>query len=188
MIWWVVDHINLVILLLVAAAVVLVAAWWSTRKQPLLIALAAVGALIVAAWVLAQVVVTDRMRLTATVQEMAQAVQERNLDRLFGKISSTFQHAGMDRARFRDYVKAQLDSHRIQAFHVEKFDFPGIVDRTAGRGQIEFWVYVVAPQIEDIPIRCEAEFNFEGQEWRLQGFKVFVGRSPNELRLPSGRW
>jgi hypothetical protein len=186
MIWWLVDHGANVVLLLAIVAVILIVVWWTNRNPKVLIALASIAVLMLLTWLLSFLVVTDRMRLADTVQHMAQSVREKHVDRLFDKISTNFRWNNMDKAQFRDFVKSRIE--RVSDFRVHKISFPGVVDRAQKKGEVQFWVQVTGmPQAEDLPIRCEADFTFESDQWKLKGFKVFLGGSPNELH-PSGQW
>src|SRR5450631_2211958 len=67
---WIVDNLTWVLLVLGMVALCFAAAWWTTRKDKLLIGVAVQGLLMLAAWVLSLLVVTDRMQLVSNVESM----------------------------------------------------------------------------------------------------------------------
>src|SRR5262249_39447146 len=108
MLWWMIDNVNLVYLLLGLVGLVCAVQWWQTRKKRYVIALGVIVALIGLVFLLTRLMVTDRQRLVQTVQEMAQELQERKLDRFFEHVSPNFLHRGMDAQAFRTDVAEKL--------------------------------------------------------------------------------
>jgi len=181
---WLVDHAGQVYLFLGIRALVLGCLWWMSRDRRYLIGLSALAVLFLLVWFLTLFVVTDRMEIARTVETMAQAVDQRNLDQFFAHVSSRFDHQGMNSQRFREYVETQLQRFKVSSFRISKIVVED-VSRQAATGNAEFWIYVEGPwEGEAPPLRCEGAFVLEEEKWRLKGFKLFLGRTSTELRLP----
>jgi hypothetical protein len=181
-----VDHAGLWFLLLGIAGLVLASLWWMTRRREYVWAFAGVAALIALLWLLTRFVVTDRMQIVRTVQVMAQAVQQRNLDEFFKHVASSFRHETMNAPELRRYMESQLKRHQVRTFHVTGVRAEDVA-RTGKSGKAEFWIQVEGDWEGGVPpMRCESTFTLERDEWRLQGFKLFLGNTGNEFRLPSG--
>jgi len=181
---WLVDHAGLVYLCLGIAALVLGCLWWMTRHKKYLVALLGTAVVLGLVWLLTLFVVTDRMQVARGVEAMARAVDQRNLDQFFDHISSEFDHMGMNAQQFRTYMETQLRRFKVASFRVSKINTED-VSRQAGTGKAEFWIFVEGPwEGEAPPLRCEAAFVLEKDKWRLKGFKLFLGNTANEFRLP----
>ncbi len=187
MFWWLVDHAAVVYLVLGITALVLGCLWWMTRKRGYWFALIISAGLFVLVWLLGLFVVTDRMRIIQTVEIMARAAEQRNLDEFFKHVSPRFKYDLMDAQQFRLYTEGQLRRFRVVKFQVFKISAEEVL-RQAGTGKARFWIDVEggweggAP-----PLRCDAMFAFERDEWLLTGFKLFLGNTSTEFRLPAAR-
>jgi hypothetical protein len=187
MLWWLVDHASSVNLLLGIAALIAGCLWWMTRKRGYGFAFLVTVALLIVVRLLSVFIVTDRMRIIQTVEAMARAVDQRNLDECFKHVSPQFKHDLMDAQQFRVYTEAQLRLHKVFKFHVFKISAED-VSRETGTGKARFWIDVEgAWDGEAPPLRCDATFVFERDMWLLKDFKVFLGNTSNEFRLPAAR-
>jgi len=184
---WLVDHAGLVYLFLGILGLVLGSLWWMSRSRHYLFGLIGAAGLLVLVWLLTLFLVTDRVQIVRNVEAMAQAIDKRNLDQFFKHLSGSFDHEGMNAQQFREYVEPQLKLHKVTVFHVSKIVAEN-VSRQTGKGQVAFWIDVQGNwQGEVPPLRCEASFVLERDEWRLKGFKLFLGNTPTEFKLPAGR-
>jgi hypothetical protein len=157
--------------------------WWMTRKRIYRFALLGTALLLLVVWFLTLFIVTDRMRIVRTVETMAQAIHQHNLDEFFKHVSPQFGHDAMDAQQFRLYTEAQLRRHKVYSFHVHKITAPDVSRQTGSKAG--FWIDVEgAWEGEAPPLRCEATFVFEREEWLLKGFKLLLGNSSTEFRLP----
>ena len=187
MVWWLVDHASVVYLVLGITALVLGCLWWMTRKRAYGFAAIVAAALLLLVWLLSVFVVTDRMRIVQTVEIMARAVDQRNLDAFFKHVSPQFKHDLMDAPQFRLYTETQLRRYKVFKFHVFKITAED-VSRQTGTGKAQFWIDVEGGwEGEAPPLRCVATFVFEREEWLLKGFKLFLGNTSTEFRLPAAR-
>jgi hypothetical protein len=183
MLSWLVDHASLWFLFLGIAGLVIASLWWMTRRREYVWALAGLGAFIALLWLLTRFVVTDRMRIVDTVQTMAKAVQERKLDDFLEHVAQTFNHDGMNSQEFRQYLENRLKRYQVRTFTVSKVRAEDVSRQTAA-GKAEFWIQVEGTWEEGVPpLRCESEFVLERDDWRLKGFRLFLGNTSNEIRL-----
>jgi hypothetical protein len=184
MLWWLVDHADLMFLILGVAALVLGCLWWMRRERWQLTGLIAALGLFALLWVVTDWVVTDRKQIVQTVQNMADAVRKPDLDSFFEHVSPHFEYGGMHAKQFRNYVERQIRRFPISSFRISKVDTESI-SRDAGKGRAEFWIFLdeeAAP-----PLRCEATFVLEENRWLLGGFKLFLANARTEYRLPDLR-
>ena len=186
MVWWLVDHARVLYLTLGVLALVLGCLWWMTRKRIYRFALIGIAAILLLIWLLALFIVTDRMRIVRRVQAMAQAIDQRNLDEFFKYVSPQFGYDAMDIQQFRIYTEAQLRRYKVFSFRVHKITVPDVSRQTGSKAG--FWIDVEgAWEGETPPLRCEAIFVFERDEWLLKGFRIYLGNSSTEFRLPPAR-
>jgi hypothetical protein len=185
MLWWLVDHADLMFLVLGIAALVLGCLWWMRRQRWQLTGLVVVLGLFALLWILTDWVVTDRKQIVQTVQRMADAVRSRDLDTFFQHVSPQFEYGGMGPELFRAYVDRQVRRYPVSSFRVSKVDTEN-VSREERKGTAEFWIFL-EEEIQAPPLRCEATFLLQENRWRLGGFKLFLANSKTEYRLPDLR-
>jgi hypothetical protein len=185
MLSWLVDHSALGYLFLGILVLVMACLWWINRKRQYLLGLIGAIGLVVVLWLLTLFVVTDRAQIVHSVQAMAQAIEQRNLDQFFKHVSSSFDHQGMNAQQFRGYVESQLQRYKVTSFSVSKIAAYD-VSRQAGKGNADFWISLEGNwEGEVLPLRCETLFVLEANEWRLKGFRLFVSNTTQEFRLPA---
>lgn len=185
MLWWLVDNAATVFFILGLAALALIALWWMNRQGKYLLALTIPLGLIALTWLLTILVVTDNRRLEQVCQEIANGIRQRNLDQVFQHISSAFHQANlrqMKKDELRNLAKSHLDRHGAENVQFGKFSV-GIVSREKKSAQVEFWVYGVE-DLQGAPIRCEASFAWEGDAWRMTGFKLYIANTGNQYPFP----
>jgi hypothetical protein len=185
MLWWLVDNAATVYFLLGVIALALVALWWMNRQRGYLIALAVDAALIALVWLLTVLIVTDQSRLEQIGQDMAQGIRSRKVEQVFKHISKSFNranHRAMTVEELRQLAEQSLRRGDAEDVTFSKFRF-GEISRAKRTAQVEFWVHGVR-EPESLPIRCEADFVLEGDDWRMKGFKLFIGNTGNQYPFP----
>jgi hypothetical protein len=185
MLWWLVDNATTVYFLLGLAALGLFALWWMNRRGKYLLALAVPLALIALTWLLTLFVVTDNRRLEQICQEIAHGIRKHNLDQVFKHISSSFNqanHRQMNKEELRNLAKSHMDRVGAEDVQFSKFSV-GEVAREKKMAQVEFWVCGVE-DLKGAPIRCETTFVWEGDAWRMKGFKLFIANTGNQYPFP----
>ncbi len=109
--WLVTENPWPLILVLSVVAVGTLAAWYARRDSRLLIATVGVILLAVATWEIERRVVTERERLAAEVLELRDAVQQKNLARVFAFFSNSdpklkiLATAGLALVEFEDAIR-----------------------------------------------------------------------------------
>lgn len=185
MISWLVDNSTFVLLLLIFTAIALAVGWWLNRKLWFILSVIPICVLAIVILLLSTYYVTDQMRLRQAVEEMAKAIEQRNVDGFFARVSESFNHATMNKKTFRDYVDHRLKKHKITRFGVRSFNY-GEISRPA-KGEIDFLISAEGSWEDVLALRCFAEFVLEDQ-WRLKGFKLQVAATRQDFHLPAGRF
>ena len=187
MISWLANNASIVVLLFVLTSLASAFGWWVNRKLWYLLAMSALAVLAFGVWLLGLYHVTDQRRLTEVVEQMAAAIEARNVEGFFEHVSESFNHAAMSKAAFREYVDQRTKRHQVRRFSVSRFDF-GEVSRTTRKGEIDFAIHAEGNWGETLPLRCFAEFVLEGDNWRLKGFRLKLGGTGQDFPLPTGRF
>ncbi len=171
--WLFEGRLTVYILLLLAGAVLL-GLWWQQRSRRLLKFLGAVAALALLYFLLDRLVTTDREHITARVHDMAEAFNNRELDRLFASVSDKFQSKtyGFDKKRLRAETVAALDRYNVHASvkNVQVAD----IDRPQRTAKVSFTALVDYGAGYRPPVTCEADFVLEGEDqWRMKDIRFY---------------
>ncbi len=182
---WLVQDPSLVYFLLVVAAIGLGFACWTTRRGKYAIALVGVVALIMLVWLLDRNVITEHEKMVADLRVMAGAVERRDLDAIFERISTQFRMGRMDRQGFRDWCRQRMTRENITDVRVWDF-LPAEVDEAAGTAQIQFMVKGDGNWVRGHEFfRCRAFFVRDPDgEWRMRGFELFEPAKDPKLAEP----
>jgi hypothetical protein len=172
MLSWVVDNATLVYLILGVAAVAVLLRWRATRQGAYVIALGVLAGLCALVIILSLVVVTDRQRLLATVEDVARQLNARNFD-------ATFRH-------FADWVdfeikpdKARVTREKLQSVAqtmFNRYDVKGVNAFNVGADSVSRPRAVVSFNLgAEHPgglAKCSADFVLVGEDWRVQALTV----------------
>jgi hypothetical protein len=180
MLWWIVDNAGIVYLILGLVGLTLAVRWWLTRRGGLLIALGVTAGLIALVCVLSLVIMTDRKVLVATLREMEEGINRRDLDTVFKHVADDVKVHGrtglttIKKEQLRELARQRLGGEEVILWNVavEQLERPEAV--------VTFFA-----RIEDTPMMgiCKARFEFvrEGV-WRLKGFEMY--RPGDQHQLP----
>jgi hypothetical protein len=182
---WLFEGRPTVYVILAAAAVLLLVAWWQTRKRYWLYGGVAFLGLIGLYFLLDRLKETDREQIRRKVEEMAAAVSERNVERIFANVSEQFHLNGSGRAAFRQLAERALSRGEVTDVTVWDFAFPEDfrtkVRRTGTAGapeadgaRVSFMVKPQGPRLGAPFFRCDATFVRDPNgQWRLFTFQLF---------------
>jgi hypothetical protein len=187
---WLFEGWPVVYVLLLGGALILGFLWTRDRKRHWL---AAAGVLVVLAGVyflLDRLVETRREQIERKTQEMAEAVKNRDVDRIFRHVSDRFRVGQTaNKAQLRQAVENVLKQRLIDSVEVWEFRWPQGVP-AAGSGQPARVVFTAKPAgtaVRGEFFRVEADFvqDPDGQ-WRMQSFQIFnpVVDTQNPIDIP----
>src|SRR5205823_9216792 len=130
-------------------------------------------------------VVTDREKIIASVQTMADGVAARDVNGIFSHVSPRFSVAGRNKADFQQWAGDRISAGDVTSLRV--WDFAkGQVDRDKGVATIEFLVKGNGAWVRGGEFfRCKARFFLDPDgEWRLAGFELFQPYQDPALAQP----
>jgi hypothetical protein len=187
MLSWVVDNLPWVLLGLGIVALCFAAVWWTTRKDKLLIGVAVPGVLMLAAWLLSLVIVTDRMQLVSNVESMRDLVNN-------GKLTDAVQHFDevveingiggpqtYKKATLEGLAKFNMRQHNIKKVVTNKIEIEDIV---GDKATVTFFI-----GSEDSSERGRCIMGFVKSpdgKWRVNNVKVVtpIGDHPLPVLFP----
>lgn len=176
---WLVDNFELIVIALSITAVVFGFIWWRTRNRRAALVAGAAVASVGLVWLLIQILPlvfgkSDSQQIESKIREMAAAVKDANLERIFSHISNDFRYRGHDKAAFRQRAADVLRSRHVEDVIVWDFE-RGEVARATRKGKISFMVKARGNwQGSDAGYLCEAEFVLDpDNQWRMKGFEIF---------------
>jgi hypothetical protein len=177
---WLFEGRTSVYVMLVALAVFLLLIWWQTRKRWLLHGVVVAVALVGLYALLDKAVETDREQIVRKVQEMAAAVNARDLDGLFENISDNFRsRLGKDKQQFRDTVANYLKKGMVSNVRVWDIGCKDTPSREHPPVQVFF--SAKAESGRDLMADCEATFDFDAEHgWRLQNIRLLKPQTTEE--------
>jgi hypothetical protein len=174
---WLFEGWLSVYLLLAAVALALLAIWWSTRKRPLLIAVAVVAGLAGLYALLDLAVETDNEQLVRKVREMAASPQKPDLAGLADNLADDFHYNN----RSKDEIIGLARNAAVREVVVWDFE-RGPVSRADRKGTVIFLIKVKSAWTpEGLFLRCKAHFVLDKDgQWRLQTVELFDPARNNE--------
>jgi hypothetical protein len=105
---WLFEGRPAVYVSLAAVGFVMLVAWVQNRKRLWLIGVGTVVVLAGLYYLLDRAVETDREQVERKVEEMAAAVRPRNVEAILRNVSDRFNRGGRDKASFRQWVSAHI--------------------------------------------------------------------------------
>ena len=171
--WLFEGRLSVYILFLLAGAVLLVL-WWQQRSRRLEKFLGVVAGLALLYFLLDVLVTTDRERITTKVYVMAEAFNQRELDRVFANISDDFHSKtyGLNKKTLRAETVKALDRYNAHA-RVKSVKVTDI-DREQGTAKVSFTAIVDFGSAYSPPVTCEADFVREGEDqWRMKDIRFY---------------
>jgi hypothetical protein len=179
---WLFEGRTSVYAVFAALVVFLLVVWWQTRKRWLLLGVAVAAGLIGLYALLDKAVETDREQIIRKVQEMAAAVNARNLDALFENISDNFRsRLGRDKQQFREEVASYLSRGAVENVRVWDISF---VERPSREQPSARLFFSAVDSLHSLPTDCEATFDFDSRHgWRLQSLRLFKLQTTEEWQI-----
>jgi hypothetical protein len=176
---WLLDNFALLIMLLSIAALALAYVWWRTRRKYYAFAAGAAVALMGLVCLLVYLLPllfgeSDGQQIERKIREMAAAVKERNLDRIFSHISRDFRFGSHDKAAFRQRAEETIRRRDVEEVVVWDFE-RGEIARERRTAKISFMVKARGNwQGSEAGYRCDADFVLDPDgQWRMRSFQIF---------------
>ncbi|MGH7225598.1 MAG: hypothetical protein ACRELF_20465, partial [Gemmataceae bacterium] len=168
---WLFEGRTSVYVVLAALTVFLLLVWWQTRKRWCLVAVVVAVAMIGLYAQLNKTVETDREQIVRKVQEMAAAMNARDLDRLFENISDNFRSPeGRDKQQLRDTIANYLQTGMVRNVRVWDIVCEDTPSREHPPARVSF--SAKADSGRELLADCEATFDFEAEHgWRLRSLR-----------------
>jgi hypothetical protein len=178
---WLFEGRTSVYAVLAALAVFLLVIWWQTRKRWLLLGVAVAAGLIGLYALLDKAVETDREQIVRKVNEMAAAVNARNLDALFENISENFRTPlGKDKQQFRGFVEHYVNGGIVQNARVWDIEFEDRPSPEHPPARV-FFRAKAEESGRALFADCETTFGFDSQHgWRLRSIRLFKPQTTEE--------
>lgn len=182
---WLAEDPTVVYFILGLVALALTAGWWMTRLGKFAVGAVVAVLLILLVRLIDYCVVTDREKIVGSVRTMAEGVDERDIDKIFSRVSARFRLKGLDKAGFRGWAEPHIRNGDVSSIRVWGFT-RGSVDRERGTATIEFLVKGHgAWERGGEFFRCKAAFLLDPDgEWRMSGFELFQPYQDPELASP----
>jgi len=176
---WLQDNFGLLIIVLSITALAFVFVWGRTRQRRYALGAGTAVALMGLVWLLLYLLPrllgeSDSQQIERKVREMANAVKDANLDRIFSHISRDFEYRGHNKAAFRQKAAEVLRSRNVDEVIVWDFD-PGEIAREKRTGKVRFLVKARGNwRGSEAGYLCEADFVLDSDgQWRMRGFQIF---------------
>jgi hypothetical protein len=182
---WLFEGHTAVYVVLITLVVFLFVVWWQTRKRWWLLGVAVAAGSIGLYALLDRVVETDREQIVRKVQEMAAAVNARDLDALFANISDQFRSPG---GRTKEALLDDIDSY-LRSRTVEKvkvWDIVCVERPSPDNSPVHVFFSAKAEGLREMFADCDATFDFDPQRgWQLQSIRLLKPQTteewPNQL-------
>lgn len=181
---WLFEGRTSVYVVLAALAGFLLLVWWQTRKRWLLAGVVVVAALIGLYALLDKAIETDREQIVRKVQEMAAAVNARNVDGLLANISDNFRSPrGNDKQQLRDTIASYLRMGMVSNARVWDIEFPTTPSREHSPAQVTFRAKAESGGRE-VLADCDATFDFDPEHgWRMRSLRLFKPQMTEEWEI-----
>jgi hypothetical protein len=158
-------------LALVAAAIL--GLWWHRRHRGYLKALGVVALAALAYFLLDRMIETPREKVANAIRDMADAANERDVDRLLRHLSDDFSYRGIDKKTFRERAKSALVGFDIRNVSTKNLRFLKD-DRDAGTMTVRFDAFADNNRVNYRMLPCEADFvREEDGEWRMKTIRFY---------------
>jgi hypothetical protein len=181
---WLFEGRTNVYVMLAALALFLLLVWWQMRRRWLLMGVPIVLALIGLYALLDKWVETDREQIVRKVQEMAAAVNARDLDKLLAHISDHFRSPqGRDKQQLREEIAHYLQAGIVSNARVWDIVCEDRPSREQGTVRVLFSAKADTgggPPMAD----CVADFDFDPTHgWRMRSLELFQPQSTERWQI-----
>ena len=184
---WLVEGDPTVYFVLVCGLVACGVAWWRTRQRKYAIAGGVLAASLIGFFLLDRFIESDGEQMIREVQEIAAAVNARELNHAFQHVSEHFERAGVGRAGFRRFADRMIQARNVTSVQVWDFNVVSAA-RDRRRGEVEC-AFRVHGHWGETPVGLFARVRFsldnDGQ-WRVLTFDVFksITESTQPMAIP----
>jgi len=187
--YWLVEGDLTLYAILAAVGIVCAAIWLRTGRRKYAIVAGAAAVAIIALSALDRAIESDREQMIRKVQEIADALSHRRLDRAFEHVSEKFDRPARSKKGFREFA----DTHIGRVTSVQVWDFTVTeVSPEKGRGVVEcfFKVRGSFPGGESPPgAFCRVVFALDpDRKWRVKTFDWFSSITDSKSPQPIPGW
>jgi hypothetical protein len=189
--YWLVEGDTTLYFVLASVGLICVAVWWRTRRRGYAVAAGAAAVAILGLSLLDRLIESDREQMIRKVQEVADAISHRRLDRAFEHVSEQFDRRGKNKQGFREFADAHL--RRGFVTDVQVWDFTVTeVSAESRRGVVECFFKVRGnfPGGESPPgALTRIVFTLDpDQQWRVKNFDWFSSVADSKSPQPIPGW
>jgi hypothetical protein len=180
---WLFEGRTSIYVILAALSVFLLLVWWQTRKRGWLIGVAVAVGLVGLYALLDRMVETDREQIVRKVNEMAAAVNSRNLDALFANISDDFRSPrGRSKEELRNDIKGYLEGGIVKKATVWDIVCEGTPSRD--NPPVRVFFKAKAEGAQEFLADCDCTFDFDpGHGWRLKSIRLLKPQMTEEWQI-----
>ncbi|MBX9678180.1 MAG: hypothetical protein K2X38_05400 [Gemmataceae bacterium] len=180
MLIWLAEHASFVYFAIVIAAVAFGMQYWLYRRLKHLALFVGLLGLLVATWLLFELVPTDRRQIADNLQTMGQAVMDGNAKTLFRFVSKDFvysQHTGQE---LYGRIDRTLKQHKVRFLKIWDIDARPEGDRA----KVDFYFRVDGDGEAQFLARGKSDFVREQNVWKMKIIAVFPVAGDREMQLP----
>jgi ketosteroid isomerase-like protein len=165
---WLFEGRQAVYVLLFLAGCVLLVLWWQRRDRRLLLAAGAVAGVALFYFLLSLVRETDRTQIFRKMDEMKEAINQKDLKRFLAHVSDDFQAYGMNKKALREETESAIDRFGISNASIKDLAIEEL-DREKGWAKVSFLGTADNSRTARVLIPCDAEFVREKDgQWRMK--------------------
>ncbi len=180
---WLFEGNTTVYVLCAAFAVFLLLVWWQIRKFLMLLGVVLAVVLIGFYALLDRAVETDREQLVRKVNELAAAVNARNVDALFENVSDSFHSPrGEDKQKFHETVTNYIQQGAVNNVRVWDIVCEGRPSRDRPPAHVLF--SAKAESGRELLADCDTTFDYDPQRgWRLKSIRLLKPQTTEEWSI-----
>lgn len=180
---WLFEGRTSIYVVLAALVVFLLLVWWQTRKRGWLIGVAVAFGLVGLYALLDRAVETDREQIVRKVNEMAAAVNARDLEALFANISDDFRSPrGRSKEELRNHIKGYLEGGIVKKATVWDIVCEGTPSRD--NSPVRVFFKGKAEGAQEFLADCDCTFDFDPEHgWRLKSIILFKPQMTEEWQI-----
>jgi hypothetical protein len=171
MIWWLVDHVNMIYFLLGLVLLGVGVLFWQNKRGRDLLAMFLVIGIGVLVWFLCSLVMTDRKQVENNMRALADAALFNRPNEIEPFLAKDFQYNGMTRSEIAVWVTQMAKQQGVNGYNLTDFRIEKDItrDKDQGRAEATFMLRVDGTNGSYLT-RCRTIFVLEEGQWRLQSF------------------
>jgi len=170
---WLFESRPSVYILLFLVGCVLLVLWWQGRDRRRVLAAGAVAGVALLYFLLSLVHETDRTQIFRKMNEMKEAVNQKDLKRFLAHVSDDFQAYGMNKKALREETASAIDRFGISNASISDLKLDEL-DKENGRATVSFRGAADNNRTARLAIPCKAKFvrDKDGQ-WRMKSIAFY---------------